>query len=191
MTDSPSSSGWSDPTSQRQPSSGEAWPAQPGSPSPYSSPTSGSPDPYSPAADPGQYQSPSYQQGAYGQDPYGYPTTTPSYQVQPAYPGAAGYGQQYAQPTYVVARPTNGLAIASLICSLAGFAIGISFPVGAIMGHIARRQIQQSGEQGDGMALAGIIVGWIGTGLYVLCCGGYLVFLFGLFGLGAAGSITA
>jgi hypothetical protein len=94
------------------------------------------------------------------------------------------------QPTYVVARPTNGLAIAALVCSLAGFLIAISFPVGAIMGHIARRQIQQTGEQGDGMALAAIIVGWIGTGLLVLCCGGYLLFIVGMFGLGASGAVA-
>jgi hypothetical protein len=30
---------------------------------------------------------------------------------------------------------------------------------------VARRQIRERGEGGDGMALAGIIVGWILTGL--------------------------
>jgi hypothetical protein len=68
----------------------------------------------------------------------------------------------------VVAQPTNGLAIASMIVSLVGFG-----PVGAIMGHIARRQIRERNEQGDGFALAGIIVGWVITGFWVLCCGGY------------------
>ena len=168
MTYPPSSGGgWSDPTSQSQPSSGDS-PA-------YPPPTPGSGGPtygQSPT-----YQTPGYeypQQPTY-QDPYAYPTTTPSYQVQPAYP-AAGYGQQYG-PAYVVARPTNGLAIASLVCSLAGFLIAISFPVGAIMGHIARRQIAESGEQGDGMALAGIIVGWIGLVLALA----YLAFWIWLF----------
>ena len=51
-----------------------------------------------------------------------------------------------------------------MIVSILGFG-----PVGAIMGHIARRQIQERGEQGDGFALAGIIVGWVTTGIWVLC----------------------
>jgi hypothetical protein len=89
----------------------------------------------------------------------------------------------------VVAKPTNGLAIAAMICSLAGFVVGISFPIGAILGHVARKQIRETGEQGEGFALAGIIIGWIGTGLFVLCCGGYLVFFVGMFGAaGLAGT---
>jgi hypothetical protein len=106
--------------------------------------------------------------------------------VQPAYDpyGQAGYSQPpysppaYGQPAYgqpvYVNRPTNGMAIASLVCSLAGLAVFISAPVGAILGHIARRQIRETGEQGDGMALAGIIVGWIVTGLGLCVCLGYI-----------------
>jgi hypothetical protein len=60
------------------------------------------------------------------------------------------------------------------VCALAGLAVGISAPVGAILGHIARKQIRERGEQGDGMALAGIIVGWILTGIMALCCVGYI-----------------
>lgn len=72
--------------------------------------------------------------------------------------------------------PTNGMAIAAMvisIVSLAGMciwgpaAIFIS-PVGAVLGHISRRKIKESGEQGDGMALAGIIVGWVGVALSLL-----------------------
>ena len=37
-----------------------------------------------------------------------------------------------------------------------------------IMGHIARRQIKLSGEQGDGMALAGLILGYIGLVLGII-----------------------
>lgn len=37
-----------------------------------------------------------------------------------------------------------------------------------IVGPMARRRIQETGEQGDGMALAGIITGWIGVVLGVL-----------------------
>jgi hypothetical protein len=57
------------------------------------------------------------------------------------------------------------MAIVSLVLSLVGLFCGLTAPAGAIVGHIARKQIRQTGEGGDGMALAGIIVGWIITGL--------------------------
>ena len=41
-------------------------------------------------------------------------------------------------------------------------------PAGLIMGIVARKQIRQTGEDGDGLALAGIIVGGIFTAIYVL-----------------------
>jgi hypothetical protein len=37
-----------------------------------------------------------------------------------------------------------------------------------ILGHIARRQIRETGENGDGMALAGLILGYVGIGLSVI-----------------------
>jgi len=104
-----------------------------------------------------------------GQPLAGDPATLSGYGT-PVYPaGYAGYGQPM-----VASRPTNGLAIAALVCSLAGIATCISAPVGAILGHIARKQIRERGEEGDGMALAGIIVGWIITALGVLACGAYV-----------------
>src|SRR5262245_53824683 len=159
MTNPENQSNWSDPTYQPPAPSAEPW--------------SGA----SPAATP----EPGYQYA----DPSVYPTTTPSYAPAPYYapPGYAP-GQPYGQPTYVVSPPTNGLAIASMIVSLVGFG-----PVGAILGHIARRQIRERGEQGDGFALAGIIVGWVITAFWVLCCGFYIVGFatFGLAGIGNTG----
>ena len=111
------------------------------------------------------------------QDPHQQPT-------QSAYPvpydasvAPPGYG--YTAYPYPYAGParTNGLAIASLVCSLAGLAVGLSAPVGAILGHIARKQIRERGEDGDGMALAGIIIGWVLTGLMTVCCVGYIAVL--------------
>jgi hypothetical protein len=94
------------------------------------------------------------------------PPPPPDDPVPPAY-------HPYQQPIYAYGhpapnRPTDGLAIASLAVSCAsvlgicaygiGGLLGI---VGAALGHAARRRIARSGEQGAGMALAGIIVGWI------------------------------
>src|SRR5260370_36346625 len=58
------------------------------------------------------------------------------------------------------AASTNGMAIASLVCSVVGaFLCGIGSIVGIVLGVIALNQIKQTGQGGRGMALAGIIVG--------------------------------
>lgn len=55
------------------------------------------------------------------------------------------------------ATGTNTLAIASFVCA---FLIPI---IGAVLGFVARSQISKTRENGDGLALAGIIIGIIGT----------------------------
>jgi hypothetical protein len=56
---------------------------------------------------------------------------------------------------------TNGLAIASLACGLGQFAFGPLATIPAIVfGHMARSQIRRTGEEGVGLALAGLILGW-------------------------------
>ena len=58
------------------------------------------------------------------------------------------------------AAKTNGLAIASLACGLAQFAFGPLATIPAIVcGHMARSQIKRTGEQGAGLALAGLTLG--------------------------------
>jgi peptidyl-prolyl cis-trans isomerase B (cyclophilin B) len=47
------------------------------------------------------------------------------------------------------------MAIAALVCSL------FCAPLGIIFGHIARSQIKRSGEGGRGLALAGLIIGYV------------------------------
>jgi hypothetical protein len=55
---------------------------------------------------------------------------------------------------------TNVLAIASLACGLAQFAFGPLATIPAIVcGHMARSQIKRTGEQGAGLALAGLTLG--------------------------------
>ena len=64
---------------------------------------------------------------------------------------------------------TNSLAITSLICGIAQFMFGPLATIPAVVcGHVARNQIRRTGEQGAGMALAGLILGWIGVGFTVL-----------------------
>jgi hypothetical protein len=112
-----------------------------------------------------------YQPPAPPPQPYGYQQPP----LQGYDYGAAG--SPYAPPVYPYAPtpPTEGLAIASLVVSCAGVlglclwsVGGLLGVVGAILGHVARRKIRQTGAGGSGLALAGIIVGWVCTALAVL-----------------------
>ena len=119
---------------------------------------------------------PGYGQQGYGQQGYGQVYPPPGY-AQPGYGQAATAQQPYGQPAYGQAmpgygpppgyapqwaRPTNTMAILSLVMAF------VFAPAGLILGIMARRQIRQSGEQGDGLALAGIIVGGLFTAFFVL-----------------------
>jgi len=76
--------------------------------------------------------------------------------------GPAQPGVYYADP--YAAQRTNGLSVAALICGLLGVSV-----VAVVLGHIARSQIRRDGGQGYGMALAGLILGyvWIGLGVII------------------------
>jgi hypothetical protein len=82
---------------------------------------------------------------AYGSAP------APAYGSAPAYD--AGTPSYAAAPA---AQKTNVLAIVSLVSA---FFISI---VGIITGHIALSQIKKTGEQGRGLAIAGLIIGYVG-----------------------------
>jgi hypothetical protein len=96
------------------------------------------------AAPPPQFQQPQYQQPQYQQ-----PFQQPQYQ------------QQYGVPQFVpVSNKTNSLAISSLVVSLLCCA-----PLGVIFGHMALSQINRTGEGGRGLAVAGLVIGYVGCGL--------------------------
>jgi hypothetical protein len=83
-------------------------------------------------------------------------------------PPPPGYGYGYA-PGYAPAR-TNGLAVASLVLGILGWALcGIGSILAIVLGVVGRNQIRASGgqEAGDGMAKAGIILGCVGLVLIV------------------------
>ncbi len=119
------------------------------------------------------------------QAPYGDPSSSqwqapppPSAPSPPAYaPPYSGY------PPYVIAQspPANGLAIASMVLGIAGLVV--LFVIGAILalifGYIAKGQIDRSGgvQGGRGMAIAGIVMGWIGLVWGLLIVGFYIWFV--------------
>src|SRR6476646_5820248 len=80
---------------------------------------------------------------------------------QPAYGPPPGYGPPPHYPP-MYPRPTNTMAILALVLAF------VFAPAGLILGIVARKQIRQTGGEGDGLALAGIIVGGIFTALFAL-----------------------
>jgi hypothetical protein len=130
-------------------------PPQPYGPSGYGG---SPPPPYSGPAGPGGY-------GGFGGAPSGF--------GPPMYPGSYDPYQGYPS------QQTNGLAVASLVTSIAGVVLGIPLAifcyvgwlipvVGAVMGGVALNQIKQRGQQGRGLAIAGIAIGAGTAALLVL-----------------------
>ncbi|GAA0895389.1 DUF4190 domain-containing protein [Pseudonocardia zijingensis] len=112
---------------------------------------------------------PPYDTPQYGQQ-YGPP---PGYGPQPTWYPPPGYGAHGP-------RPTNGLAIASLVLGIL-WLYWVGSILALVFGYIARRQIAERGESGDGIAVAGIVLGWIGVGVLAL------VFLLVIVGVAASG----
>jgi hypothetical protein len=87
--------------------------------------------------------------------------------VPPAYPTP---GTPYATSNYAGGgMPTNSNATVALILGIASLLVcSLAGPVAIVIGQRARREIRQTGEQGDGMALAGVITGAIATALMAI-----------------------
>ena len=76
--------------------------------------------------------------------------------------------QPTASPTrpqvpYAGGRATNAMAIWSLATGIASWIVCpiVGSIVAVVTGHIARSQIRRTGEEGAGMALAGLILGYV------------------------------
>lgn len=112
--------------------------------------------------------------------------TTPAAAAAPVYPAAGyaqpgyAYGTNYGYVGYVTQVPNNGMAVASMVCGILALVLcGVLTGIPAIiMGIVARRQIRTSGgaQQGDGMALAGLIMGGIATAIWLAIIAIYVIF---------------
>jgi hypothetical protein len=85
---------------------------------------------------------------------------------QQQFPPAPG-----AYPVYQ--PPTNGMSVASLVLGILG-CIGLVWIISPILalvfGYVSKSQIDRSGgrQGGRGLAIAGIVLGWVGIGLGIL-----------------------
>lgn len=135
----------------------------------------------------GGYNQPGYNQmdhGSYDTDPYqppanlGYPSDYPQYDVpQNAYQqsGYPNYGQYPVQPG-------PGLAIASLACGASGAGFGLLGMLfccygwflslmglaGGIVAVVLSMKSTRRGSRGEGMAKAGLILGYVAIGTFAL-----------------------
>jgi hypothetical protein len=64
---------------------------------------------------------------------------------------------------------TNGLAVASLVLGIL-WIYWVGSVLALIFGYVAKKQIDESGgtQGGRGMAVAGIVLGWVGIGVITL-----------------------
>jgi len=73
-------------------------------------------------------------------------------------------------PAYFVqTRRNNGLAVASMVLGIL-WLYWIGSLLALIFGYVAKSQIDNSGgtQGGRGMAIAGIVLGWVGIGILVI-----------------------
>ncbi|MDP0491650.1 MAG: DUF4190 domain-containing protein [Verrucomicrobiota bacterium JB023] len=107
-------------------------------------------------------------------------------------PQAAGSTLQQPSPSPQLASPPqqNGMALASLILGIASFVCGgpLTGIAAIICGHIAKRQLRDSPyeQTGDGLATAGLVMGYIAVGLTVLAIVAYVILLTVAVGSGGA-----
>jgi hypothetical protein len=106
------------------------------------------------------------------------PQSPPPYSGQPQTPP----GQQPAG--WPQAQPSSGLAVASLVLGIVGivfswFLFGIPSILAVIFGHVGVSRANKGTGGGKGMAVAGLITGYLVIGLFILGA-------IGLFGMAAS-----
>ncbi|MBP3974824.1 DUF4190 domain-containing protein [Pseudoxanthomonas spadix] len=88
-----------------------------------------------------------------------------------------------------VARPTSSLAVVSLVFGILGWTVlpAVGAVVAVITGHMARAEIRRSAGQleGDGMAVAGLVLGWLAIGLAIAAVLAFILFFGGIAALAA------
>ena len=90
-------------------------------------------------------------------------------QMPPMPPPAPQYPYAAADAAPSTGPRTNGLAIASMVLGIV-WVYWIGSILAVIFGHIALSQIRRTGgvQQGRGMAIAGVVLGWIGVATLVI-----------------------
>jgi hypothetical protein len=98
------------------------------------------------------------------------------------------------QPQYAPSPPTNTLAIVSLVSAILSWFLFpiIGAVVAVITGHMARSEIRNSfgAQSGDGLAIAGLIVGYVNLAIYCISLLIFVLIFGGMIGLGGCAVLT-
>ena len=87
----------------------------------------------------------------------------------PAVSTPVGLPAPVAQPVPVAQQGTNGMSIASLVLGIL-WIWWVGSVLALIFGYVGKNQIDESGgaQGGRGLAIAGIVLGWVGMGALVI-----------------------
>jgi hypothetical protein len=126
-----------------------------------------------------------YGSGGYGQQPPSHPQEPLGYGQMPPSGGfgqpSGGYYNPYGAPH--PPRSTNGMAVASLVLGIIGLVMcGLTSIPGVILGHMALNKIKRTGEDGQGLAVGGLVTSYITVVIWVLCWlifGGFILTMIG------------
>ena len=80
------------------------------------------------------------------------------------------------------AKAGSGLAIASFVTSLALIFISAGFLsfIGSILGHVSLSKLRKAGSsENRGLAIAGVIIGWVSTALAFIFLIGFIALIAG------------
>ena len=81
-------------------------------------------------------------------------------------------------------RQTNSLAVVSLVCGILGWTLlpFLGSIIAIICGHMARSEIRRNPQtqEGDGLAVAGLVMGYLVIALSVLAVVAVILFFGGL-----------
>jgi len=97
------------------------------------------------------------------------PNVPPGSRQSPYPPAAAPGHQPGPQPGHQPGPHggTNGMAIASMVLGIL-WIFGLGSILALIFGYVGLSQIKRKHETGRGMAIAGVVLGWVGVGFLVL-----------------------
>ncbi len=117
------------------------------------------------------------------ENPSGPPQAPPPPPIAPqapppqyAAPPGASYPQRPAPPEPWKAK--NWMGITSLVLSLMGLVTGISAIAGIVFGHLSLSAVKHGEADNRSVGLAGLIVGYVLTGLAIVALIFFLIFLF-------------
>ena len=80
---------------------------------------------------------------------------------QPSAAYGSSVSRQYGPSTGYT--HTNAFALTSMILGILGGSV-----LAIIFGHLAKAQIRRTGEKGEGMATAGLVLGYLGTAIVAI-----------------------